>query len=178
MPKTLPFACAVLTLIVGCAQHKPAPAEPAPAASAPASPPAASQPTPSAPPATPEPAKENGVLKTIETDSGLIIEELKFGDGAECKPLQTVTIHYRGTLPDGKEFDSSHKTGRPATFPLGSLIKGWQEGIPGMKIGGKRRLIVPPDLAYGSREFKDANGTVLIPANATLIFEIELFGVQ
>lgn len=186
MHKALPVALLGLALIGGCEQQAPQPATPKPAVPAPAAPasppatppPAATQPAPTTPPTTPETPKETGVLKTIETDSGLIIEELKFGDGVECKPLQTVTIHYRGTLADGREFDSSHKTGRPATFSLARLIKGWQEGIPGMKVGGQRRLIVPPDLGYGGRAIKDANGGDLIPANSTLIFEIELFAVQ
>jgi peptidylprolyl isomerase len=109
------------------------------------------------------------VVNRKETDSGLIIEDLKIGTGEEARPFTDVTIHYRGTLPSGFEFDSSHRTGKPATFNLAQLIKGWQEGIPGMKIGGKRRLIVPPELGYGARGFPPS-----IPPNSMLIFEIEL----
>jgi FKBP-type peptidyl-prolyl cis-trans isomerase len=101
---------------------------------------------------------------------GLIIEDLTPGTGAEAKPNDTVTIHYRGMLANGTEFDSSHKRGKPATFPLARLIKGWQEGIPGMKVGGKRKLTIPPELGYGKGGSPPA-----IPPNATLTFEIELF---
>jgi FKBP-type peptidyl-prolyl cis-trans isomerase len=112
-------------------------------------------------------------VNRTETASGLIIEDLKIGTGLEAKAHDTVTIHYRGTLPSGEEFDSSYKTGQPATFPLDRLIKGWQEGIPGMKIGGKRRLTVPPELGYGKR-----GSPPVIPPDATLVFEIELFAVN
>ncbi len=138
-------------------------------------------PKPEAPkPETPMPsdAPKDGVLKHTESNTGLIMDDMKFGTGVEAKAHQTVTIQYRGTLPSGVEFDSSYKTGKPATFPLDNLIKGWQEGIPGMKVGGKRRLIVPPDLGYGNREIKGADGKVLIPANSMLIFDIELLAVQ
>jgi hypothetical protein len=129
-------------------------------------------------PAAPADAPEGGVLKHTETDSGLIIDDLKFGDGVEAKPHQTVVIHCRGTLPDGKEFYSSYTSGKPATFEMDRLIPGWREGLPGMKVGGKRRLIVPPDLGYGKQEIKGPNGQVLIPPNSMLIFEVELVGVQ
>lgn len=108
-----------------------------------------------------------------ELPGGLILEDLVVGTGAECKPNATVTIHYRGTLENGEEFDSSHKRGRPATFPLGSLIKGWQQGIPGMKVGGKRKLTIPYQLAYG-----EAGRPPTIPPKATLIFEIEMFDTK
>ncbi len=125
--------------------------------------------TPAEPPAPGEAAKAG----PITTPSGLIIEDLVVGTGEVCPPGATVTIHYRGTLTDGKEFDSSLRSGQPATFPLGSLVAGWQEGIPGMKVGGKRRLTVPPALGYGAAGFPPD-----IPPNATLIFEIELFGFK
>ena len=106
------------------------------------------------------------MLKQIETDSGLIIEELRFGEGAEAQPFDTVTVNYVGTLADGREFDRSAK---PVTFMLTQVVKAWQEGVPGMKVGGKRRLIVPPELGYGSR-----GSPPKIPPDAMLIFEIEL----
>jgi FKBP-type peptidyl-prolyl cis-trans isomerase len=108
-------------------------------------------------------------MTTQPGQSGLIIEDLTVGQGAECKPNQTVTIHYRGTLTSGKEFDSSYSRNEPATFSLRQLIKGWQEGIPGMKVGGRRKLTIPPELGYGR-----AGVPGVIPANATLVFEIEL----
>ena len=172
------------TTDLGGGPVKPSAPKPASGGSAPATVPAtgpAATPAaavPAATPALPAEPLPPGVLKHTETNSGLIIDDLKFGDGIEAKPHQTVTIHYRGTLANGAEFDSSYKNGSPATFGLDNLIKGWQEGIPGMKVGGKRRLIVPPDLGYGGREIKGPNGQVLIPANSMLIFEIELFGVQ
>ncbi|HSX01303.1 MAG TPA: FKBP-type peptidyl-prolyl cis-trans isomerase [Candidatus Saccharimonas sp.] len=95
------------------------------------------------------------------------------GTGAEAKSDSTVTVKYTGTLADGTVFDSTDKHGGdPISFPLSSVIKGWQEGIPGMKVGGKRKLVIPPDLAYGSQ------GTNGIPGNSTLTFEIELIDVK
>jgi FKBP-type peptidyl-prolyl cis-trans isomerase len=105
--------------------------------------------------------------------TGVKIEDLTVGTGEEVKPRDTVTIHYKGCLMNGTEFDSSHKRGQPATFPLARLIKGWQEGIPGMKVGGKRRLTIPPELGYGAY-----GSPPNIPPNATLTFEIELFATK
>ena len=113
---------------------------------------------------------------TLKMDNGLIIEEIIIGDGQEAKDYNKVVVNYTGTLEDGSVFDSSLNPGRsPFTFTLGagSVIKGWDIGIKEMKVGGKRKLIIPPDLAYG------ANGAGgVIPPNATLIFEVELLEVE
>jgi peptidylprolyl isomerase len=125
----------------------------------------------------PYPPKEKA-LSREERANGLIIEELKIGTGAECPAGATVVCHYRGVLAvDGQQFDSSYDRQQPAEFSLNpqspqTVIKGWQEGIPGMKVGGKRRLIIPAELAYG------AAGRPGIPPNAMLEFEVELVDVK
>ena len=114
--------------------------------------------------------------------SSLVVTDVKVGTGDEAKARQTVSVHYTGWLYDptaadkhGKQFDSSRTRGTPFKFPLGGgrVIKGWDQGVTGMKVGGKRTLIIPANLAYGSR---GAGG--LIPPNATLVFDVELMGIE
>jgi FKBP-type peptidyl-prolyl cis-trans isomerase len=107
--------------------------------------------------------------KELKDKGGLKVWDVKEGKGEAVKPGATVTIHYTGWLKDGTVFDSSRKGGEPATFELGGLIKGWQEGIPGMKPGGTRRLLIPYQMAYGERGSPPA-----IPPKADLVFEVEL----
>ena len=109
------------------------------------------------------------------TASGLQIEDLREGTGAEAKPGQRVTVHYVGTLTNGSKFDSSRDRGQGFTFALGGrqVIRGWDEGVAGMKVGGLRKLTIPPDLGYGARGFPP-----VIPPNSTLVFEVELLDVR
>jgi len=104
----------------------------------------------------------------------LDITDLVVGTGAAAVSGQKVTVHYTGTLTDGSKFDSSLDRGQPFSFPLGAgrVIRGWDEGVAGMKVGGKRKLVIPPEMGYGARGFPP-----VIPANATLVFEVELLGV-
>jgi FKBP-type peptidyl-prolyl cis-trans isomerase len=114
--------------------------------------------------------------KTVTTASGLKYEDLKVGTGAEAKAGQTVTVHYAGTLTDGTKFDASRDRGEPYRFPLGAgaVIKGWDEGVAGMKVGGRRKLTVPSELGYGERGTPGGP----IPPNATLVFDVELLSVE
>jgi FKBP-type peptidyl-prolyl cis-trans isomerase FkpA len=114
-------------------------------------------------------AKEPGA---VVTGSGMVYRSLKDGNGPSPQASDTVRVHYRGTLPEGKEFDSSYARGTPAEFPLNRVIKCWTEGVQRMKVGGKAKLTCPPAIAYGDR---GAGG--VIPPNATLHFEVELLGI-
>ena len=111
----------------------------------------------------------------VVTESRLKYVDLVVGEGAMPQTAQTVSVHYRGILENGKQFDSSYDRNRPFEFRLGvgQVIKGWDEGVMSMKVGGRRKLIIPPELGYGSR---GAGG--VIPPNATLIFDVELLGVK
>lgn len=114
-------------------------------------------------------------MSQITTESGLIIEDSVVGEGAEAKAGNFVSVHYTGWLTDGSKFDSSKDRDEPFAFPLGRrhVIPGWDEGVQGMKVGGTRKLTIPPQLGYGRY---GAGG--VIPPNATLIFEVELLDVQ
>lgn len=120
-------------------------------------------------------SKNMSDANVVTTPSGLKYTELKEGTGATPKKGQTVVVHYTGTLEDGTKFDSSRDRGQPFSFKLGvgQVIKGWDEGLSTMKVGGRRQLIIPADLGYGAR---GAGG--VIPPNATLIFDVELLKIQ
>jgi FKBP-type peptidyl-prolyl cis-trans isomerase FkpA len=111
-------------------------------------------------------AKEPGAEVT---PSGLVYRALKVGSGASPQATDKVRVHYRGTFPDGKEFDSSYSRGQPAEFPLDRVIKCWTEGVQRIKVGGKAKLTCPPAIAYGER---GAGG--VIPPNAWLVFDVEM----
>lgn len=120
-----------------------------------------------------EPAKDAAAKETV-TPSGLKYVDQKAGTGAEAKAGDVVSVHYTGWLENGTKFDSSRDRNEPFRFKLGAgqVIKGWDEGVAGMKVGGKRRLTIPAELGYGKR---GAGG--VIPPNATLVFEVELLGI-
>lgn len=114
-------------------------------------------------------------MAEITTASGLMYEDIAIGDGAEAVAGKGVEVHYTGTLVSGKKFDSSRDRGRPFAFALGAgqVIRGWDEGVAGMKVGGRRKLTIPPALGYGSQSV----GGGLIPPNSTLVFDVELLKV-
>ena len=115
-------------------------------------------------------AKEPGATQTA---SGLVYRALKDGSGASPKATDLVKVHYKGTFPDGREFDSSYQRNEPTEFPLNQVIPCWTEGVQRMKVGGKAKLTCPSTIAYGAR----GAGNV-IPPNATLLFEVELLGIN
>ena len=136
---------------------------------------------PSNPPAPAGPAAASSVpnlgaltgTAKVTTASGIVFESVQQGTGPSPKATDTVSVHYRGTFPDGREFDSSYKRGQPTSFPLNRVIPCWTEAVQMMKVGGKARITCPPQLAYGER---GAGG--VIPPNATLNFEIELLAIR
>ncbi len=129
---------------------------------------------PESAPATTSGASE-GEERTLP--GGLKVVDLKVGNGPMAEPGHMIAMHYTGWLTDGTKFDSSLDRGTPLTFPLGAdpprVIRGWEEGVKGMRVGGKRKLTIPPGLAYGARGYPGA-----IPPNSTLVFEVELLGFQ
>ncbi|MBX3335071.1 MAG: FKBP-type peptidyl-prolyl cis-trans isomerase [Nitrospira sp.] len=120
-------------------------------------------------------AENSATGQEVTTSSGLKYVDQAVGTGEAAVAGKNVSVHYTGWLENGKKFDSSVDRGQPFSFPLGAgrVIKGWDEGVQGMKVGGKRKLTIPSDLGYGSR---GAGG--VIPPNATLIFDVELLGVK
>ncbi|HSH31911.1 MAG TPA: FKBP-type peptidyl-prolyl cis-trans isomerase [Candidatus Saccharimonadales bacterium] len=128
-----------------------------------------------APTSEPSSQQQNNQEATMaDSAQQLQISDLAVGSGAEATAGQKVSVHYTGTLTNGTKFDSSLDRGQPFEFTLGAgdVIKGWDQGVAGMKVGGKRKLVIPPELGYGAQSV----GT--IPANSTLVFEIELLGIQ
>jgi FKBP-type peptidyl-prolyl cis-trans isomerase FkpA len=117
--------------------------------------------------------KAAAVPGAVKTSSGLIYRELRAGSGASPSASDTVKVHYRGTLINGTEFDSSYKRNEPAEFPLNRVIPCWTEGVQRMKIGGKSQLVCPSAIAYG-----ESGSPPVIPGGATLVFEIELLGIS
>lgn len=120
-------------------------------------------------------AQEKTVGRPVMEPNGLQYWNIKTGTGEKAKPGKTVTVHYTGWLVSGEKFDSSVDRGKPFSFQLGAgqVIKGWDEGVAGMKVGGKRQLRIPPELGYGPR-----GAGAAIPPNATLVFDVELLAVQ
>ena len=171
----LVLAGAMIAAAPGCKDKDTADVQGPPVQSAPVDAPA---PTPSGD-ATQVPSTTVIDGKTVplkSTPSGLKYYDIKVGTGPNPKPGQTVSVQYTGTLLDGTKFDSSYDHGgTPVDFPIGvgQVIKGWDEGVPPMKVGGKRRLVIPGDLAYGANP-----PTPIIPPNATLVFDIELVAVK
>ena len=166
-------ACAGLALVVGCAPEASTRPRGATERNQPAPAPTHREEQATEKATTPDKGEKEG--KLVTTPSGLKYEDLQEGTGEAAKPGDTVEVHYTGWLKNGTKFDSSKDRNQPLTFTLGAskVIKGWDEGIVGMRVGGKRKLIIPPDLGYGAEGFPGA-----IPPNAELVFEVELLGIK
>jgi peptidylprolyl isomerase len=161
--------CLVLVLVAQFTTPAPANADPQPALVAMNT----NKPAQPAPPM--DSANSPQKTEVVTTPSGLKYEEITPGEGAMPQTGQTVEVHYTGTLENGQKFDSSRDRNQTFKFQIGTgqVIKGWDEGLSTMKVGGRRKLIIPPDLGYGAR---GAGG--VIPPNATLLFDVELVGVR
>ncbi len=188
---TLLFICLIgLALVIGAGCPKP-PEEPTEVI---AEPPPLTEPADEPEPAEPEPGEEEATEAAEEepgaeeapeteeagewttTDTGLKYRDVKVGDGPSPEPGDMVVVHYTGTLKDGTKFDSSRDRDEPFSFPIGrgQVIEGWDEGVMTMKVGGKRELVIPPDLGYGERGTPDG----AIPPNAELHFDVELLEIK
>jgi FKBP-type peptidyl-prolyl cis-trans isomerase FkpA len=163
MPAFKHPSSAGLALVLSAALAGPAAAQTAPKASAAAAPAALH-------PALKAAAAEPGAAVTA---SGLVFRPLAAGQGASPTATDVVRVHYRGTFPDGREFDSSYKRNQPSSFALNGVIRCWTEGLQLMKVGGTARLTCPADIAYGER----GAGNGLIPPGAVLVFEVKLLGI-
>lgn len=165
MPKFTALAAVLMFALAGCQQSN----QEAPPADTPAA--GATETTQQTSPAgTGVPRIEMEGQEVVMAD-GLKVQDITVGDGAVAEKGMAVRMHYTGWLTDGTEFDSSHNRGQPLPFTIGAgnVIRGWDEGVPGMRVGGKRRLTIPPAMAYGERGYPP-----VIPANATLVFDVEL----
>lgn len=173
MPMSRWIGVLALSLAVACADDTPEDAEEEIYDSE--APPAEVVPPDTGVAATYAPELEVDLAQFQRTPSGLYVQEVAAGEGPDAAAGSTAVVHYTGWFPDGREFDSSRGRNEPLPFPLGAgqVIAGWEEGVAGMKVGGRRKLVVPPNLAYGPAGYAG-----VIPPNATLVFDIELLEIR